>query len=120
MSPKITIKEDYILVEPKVNDYWEIWEAVGRLLNISEYPDQNDIWVFHEGPINLVYDDLYKLRDFIKEYYPENAARSKTAMVVASGLHASLAEAFAQIAKDLPYEIKVFSDIKSAKDWIRE
>jgi hypothetical protein len=30
------------------------------------------------------------------------ATRSKTAMVVVSGLHASLAELFAQIAKDLP------------------
>jgi hypothetical protein len=66
------------------------------------------------------YADLYKLKEFIKENYPVKATRSKTAMVVASKLHASLAELFAQIAKDLPYEIKIFSDLRSAEDWITE
>ena len=118
MTPKLTIKKDYILIEPQENEYWEIWEAIGRLLKIPEYPDKNVIWVFHGGPIDLVYDDLYKLKDFINENYPENATRSKPAMVVVSGLHASLAESFAQIAKDLPYEIKVFTDLQSAEEWI--
>jgi hypothetical protein len=120
MAPKLTIKKDYILVEPQRNEYWEIWETIGRLIKMPEYQDKNDIWVFHEGPIDIVYDDLYKLRDFIEKNYPENATRSKTAMVVALGLHASLAESFALIAKDLPYEIKVFFDLQSAEDWITE
>ena len=120
MAPKITDKKDYILVEPQENEYWEIWEAIGRLLKMPEYPDKNDIWIFHEGPLDLVYDDLYKLRDFIKENYPQNTTRSKTALVVESGLQKAMAESFAQIAIDLPYEIKVFSDIQSAEDWIAE
>ena len=120
MAPKITIKKDYILVEPQANSYWEIWEAVGRLLKMPEYPDKNVIWVFQESPINLVYDDLYKLKDFIQENYPANATRSKTAMVAVTGLHSSLVELFAQIANELPYEIRVFSDMQSAEEWIVE
>lgn len=120
MAPRLTIKKDYILFEPQANAYWEIWEAIGRLLKMPEYLDKNVIWVFHESPINLVYDDLYKLRDFIQDNYPDKATRSKTAMVVVSGLHTGIAESFAQIAKDLPWEIRVFSNIRSAEEWIAE
>jgi len=70
MTSVLTIKNDYILIEPQENDYWEIWVAVGRLLKIPEYPDKNVIWVFQEGPIDFAYDDLYKLKDFIRENYP--------------------------------------------------
>jgi len=38
MTPKMTIKKDYILIKPQENEYWEIWEATGRLLKIPEYP----------------------------------------------------------------------------------
>jgi hypothetical protein len=61
---------------------------------------------------------LYKLKEFIKENYPEGVSRNKTAIVVASELLASLAELFSQIAKDLPYEIKVSYDMQLAEDWI--
>ena len=118
MAPKLTIKKDYILVEPQENDYWVIWETVGRLLKIPEYPDKNAVWVFQDRPLNLDYADLHNLKEFIKKNYPEGATRSKTAIVVTSELHTSLAELFAQIAKDLPYEIRVFSDMQAAEDWV--
>ena len=120
MASKITIERDYILVEPKENDYLEIWEAVCRLIKMPEYPDKNVIWLFREGPVKLAYDDLYNFKEFIEKNYPESATRTKTAMVVGSGLQAGLAQLFAQIAEDLPYEIKVFSDLQSAEDWIAE
>lgn len=44
--------------------------------------------------------------------------RNKTAIVVASGVQAAIANFFIQIAKDLPFEIKVFSDFQAAEDWI--
>jgi hypothetical protein len=53
VAPKLTIKKDYILAEPHENDYWEIWETVGKLLRIPEYPYKNVIWVFQDRPINL-------------------------------------------------------------------
>ena len=119
MAPSLTIKKEYIMVEPQTNEYWEIWEAIGRLIKMPEYPDKNVVWLFKDNPVQISYDDLYKLKDFIKDNYPANATRSKTAIVVESALHASLAESFALIAEDLPYEIKVFVDVKTAETWIK-
>ena len=121
MSPKITIKKDYILLEPKDGtDYWEIQGGVARLFYVPGIPDKNRIWVFREGPENLSYDYLNKLRDFIKENYPRDATLNKTALVVESGFQSHMAESFQQIAKDLPFEIRVFSDFQSAEDWVKE
>ncbi len=121
MPAEITVKKDYILVEPSEVDYWEIWQGIGEELKLPEFSKKNDIWVFHEGQIKLTYDDLYRLKDFIYENYPENAQRTKTALVVESGIQAALAESFGQIAADeLPFEIQVFTDFKSAEQWVKE
>jgi hypothetical protein len=121
MPPKITIKKDYILVEPSEVDYWEIWVSIGAELNSPDFPEKNDIWIFHDGPVKLTYVDLYRLKDFIKENYPENANRNKTAIVVESGLQSAMAETFGQIAaEDLPFEVGVFTDFKLAEEWVKE
>ncbi|MHA1940781.1 MAG: hypothetical protein ACW97P_03545 [Candidatus Hodarchaeales archaeon] len=120
MAAIITSKKDYILVEPTEGvDYLEIWEGFARILIMPEYLVNNDIWVFHEGPIRLSYGDLYKIRDFIKKHYPENSTRNKTAIVVEKGFQKGLAEVFANIVEDLPFEMKVFSDIQSAELWVK-
>ncbi len=120
MAPKITVKEDYILVEPKEVDYWEILEGIVQVLNLPEFSEKNDIWLFNNVPIKLAYDDLYKFKDHLEEIYPENENGNKTAIVVDSGVQEALALFFIQIAKDLPFEINVFSDLKTAEDWIRK
>ena len=120
MALKITNNKDYILVEPTEGiDYWDIWEGFARMLIMPEYLVKNDIWVFHEGPMKLSYGDLYKIRDFIKKHYPKNTTRNKTAIVVETGLQKGLAEVFTDIVEDLPYEMKVFSDIQSAEHWVK-
>ena len=118
MAPKITVNTDYILVEPKEVDYWEIWEGVGKLRNLPEFSEKNRIWVFNESQIKLKYDDLYKLKDYIKEIYPENMTRRKTALVVKTGPQSAMALLFSQIAENLPLKIKVFTDFQAAESWI--
>ena len=121
MSPKITIKEDYILVEPEAGvDFREIQKGVARLFYVKEIPDQNRIWLFREGPQNLTYDDLPKLKDIIKEYYPEDSQIHKTALVVESGAQSGLAEAFTKIAEELPQTFRVFASLADAEAWIKE
>ena len=67
MSPKITVKEDYILVEPaEGTDLREIQKGLARLFYVKGIPKQNRIWVFREGPRNLSLDDLPKLLDIIE------------------------------------------------------
>jgi hypothetical protein len=121
MPPKITVKKDHILVEPSGVDYWEIWEGIGAEINLPEFPEKNDIWVFHDGPVKLTYVDLYRLKDFIQENYPEKVNRNKTAIVVESGIQKAMAESFGQIAaEDLPFEVKVFADLQLAEEWVNE
>jgi hypothetical protein len=121
MSPKITIKENYILVEPKEGfDLREIQQGVARLFYVKGIPEQNRIWVFREGPQNLSYDDLHKLKDVIKENYPKDARIKKTAIVAESESQSSLAEAFTKIAEDLPQQFKVFSNLADAEAWVEK
>ena len=121
MAPKITIKKDYILVEPTEGiDLREIQQGVARLFYVEGIPEQNRIWVFREGPLNLSLEDLPKLRDIIEENYPSDARINKTAIVVESGVQADLAEAFTQIAVDLPQQFRVFSNLADAEAWIKQ
>ena len=119
MSPKITIKEDYIVVEPEVGtDYREIQRGVARLFYSDKIPKKNRIWVFREGPEEFSDDDLLRLKFIIKENYPNDTKVNKTAIVVASELQLNMAETFAQIAADIPQTFKVFSNFADAEDWV--
>jgi hypothetical protein len=120
MSPEITIKKDYVLIEPKKGtDYSEIHRGVARLFYVDEIPEKNRIWVFREGPEKFSYDDLQKLRDIIKENYPAGHKINKTAIVIESDFQSSMAESFRKVAKDLPFEIRIFHDIHDAEDWVK-
>ena len=121
MPPQITIKKNYILVEPKEGfDFREIQQGVARLFYVKGIPEQNRIWVFREGPENLSVDDLDKLKALVKEYYPADASIRKTAIVVETDQQAALAESFTKISKDLPQDFKVFSNLQDAEDWVKE
>jgi hypothetical protein len=121
MSPKITIKENYILVEPKEGiDLREIQQGVARLFYVKGIPKQNRIWVFREGPQNLSLDDLPLLRDVIKENYPKGARINKTAIVVESESQSTIAKAFTKFAEDLPQQFKVFSNLADAEAWVKK
>jgi hypothetical protein len=120
MSPEITIKKDYILIEPKDGtDYSEIQRGVARLFYVDEIPGKNRIWVFREGPEKFSIEDLPRLRDMIRDNYPNGHNINKTAIVIESEFQSSMAESFSQIAKDFPFEIRVFSDFQAAEEWVR-
>jgi hypothetical protein len=77
MGPKITIKKDYILVEPQVYEFQEIIGCIARLFNMPENLEKNVIWLFEEGSLKITYDELYKIKDFVKENLPENEKPDK-------------------------------------------
>ena len=121
MSPQITIKKDYILIEPKEGaDYREIQQGLARLYFVEGMPEQNRIWKFRKEPGNLSFDDLNRLKSMVKDYYPADASIRKTAIVVESDPQKSSAESFVKIAEDLPQEFKVFSNLADAEDWVKE
>ncbi len=119
MLPEITIKEDYILIEPLEPEFWEVYLSLGKLLKMPEYRYKNVIWKFNEGPLRITYDDLYRIKGLLEENYPENVKlNKKAALVVAGGLHAAMATEYTKIAADFPVEFKVFSDLAAAEKWI--
>ena len=77
MEPKITIREHYVLIEPREAEYWEIVQSLGRLLKIPEFPYKNVIWNFDAGSLKITYEELYKITDFIKENEPEEIKPDK-------------------------------------------
>jgi hypothetical protein len=127
MEPALKHKEviiserDYILIIPPDGlDFWEILSAVGRLLTMREFQLKNAIWVFSEGPVDFLYRDLFRLKEFVKNHYPANAKAKKTAIVAGTDMQLRLAQSYANISPDLPRRIRVFTDFKSAEDWVRE
>ena len=76
--------------------------------------------VFREDQENFSYDDLYRLKELIKENYPKNVKINNTAIVIESGFQSKMAESFKQITEDLHFEIQVFFDFQAAEDWVKE
>jgi len=121
MSPEIIVKKDYILIKPKATaDFWEIQRGIARLFYVPEIPKKNRIWLFRESAQKLTENDLYKIRDIIKENYPEDSGINKTAIVVESELQSNMAEAFARITQDMPHEFRVFSNLAEAESWVKK
>jgi hypothetical protein len=121
MSPEITVKKDYILIEPRAGaDFWEIQRGIARLFYVREIPRKNRIWLFHEGPQKLTEDDLDKIRDTLKKNYPDDSEINKTAIVIEAGLDSNLIHAFARFTKDLPHEFRVFTNLKEAESWVKK
>jgi len=121
MTSKIILEseKDYILVEPKAGNYWEICECLGRELKVPEYPDKNAIWSFPDVPLKLIYDELYKIREILCNNYPKNAKPDrKVAIVAQTGLHMALAKEYVKIVEDLPIKFQLFSDLSSAEEWV--
>lgn len=121
MAPQITIKKDYILIEPKAGiGFREIQQGLARLYFIEGMPEQNRIWIFREGPQNLAKEDLSRLKNMVRDYYPADASIRKTALVVQSEQQAAVAESFIKIAEDLPQKFKVFTNLAHAEAWVNE
>ena len=121
MTLKITDKEDYLLVEPSEGmDYWEILEAIPAVFLMPQFKDKDDIWVFRKGQMKTHYSDLHVLKGVAEKPHPEESIGRKTAIVTETDLQQGLASMYSDIAKDLPREIKVFSDLKLAEDWIKQ
>jgi len=116
---EIIAEKGYILVIPATGiNFWEIFITVGKLIPMPEFADMDDIWVFREGSVDFVDSDFHKLKDFGTQYCPENAKGRKTAIVVASGFQHDLAKRYVDIGNPHPRRIRVFSDFKTAEDWI--
>jgi hypothetical protein len=87
---------------------------------MPEFKDKNDVWVFKDGQMKMLFSDLYNIKDSVEKLYPKDSKAKKTAIVTETGVQNSLATLYSDIGKDLPREIRVFSDLESAINWIKQ
>jgi len=119
MSLKFTNYDDYILIESQTGmDYWEIMEGIPKLISMPEFKNKNDIWAFTSDRIKMAYTDLYAIKNLVEEICPKNSKGTKTAIVVRNGFQKTYGILYSDICKYLQREISVFSDLKSAENWI--
>jgi len=88
-------------------------------MSIPEYPDKNCVYDFREAIIEFSGYNIPNLINHIKTLYPKNAKRSKTAIVISSGVQKAIAEIFIDFAKNLPYQLKIFNHLESAENWVK-
>ena len=120
MALNIIKRDDYILVECSAGiNYWEILNGIFQICSTPEFRYINDIWIFKDGPVKLLFSDLYQIKNTAEKLCPEHSSVLKTAIVTETGIQKSLATMYADICKDRPREIGVFSDLNSAEDWIK-
>ena len=118
---EITPKENYILVKPPPGvDFWGIYATIGKLVQMPEYQDKNDIWLFREGSMNLTFSEFQTLKEFSRKSIPKSARGKKTAIVVSTGFQSGVAEQFVADGEKYAREIRIFSDFKDAEDWVTE
>ena len=119
MSLKFTNYDAYILIESQTGmDYWEIIEGIPKLISTPEFKNKNDIWEFKSDQIKMSYTDLQKIKNLVEKICPKNSKGTKTAIVVRSDLQKTYGILYSDICNDLQREIRVFSDLKSAENWI--
>lgn len=119
MPLKITIKENYILIESSAGMvYWDIIEGILKLFAMPEFRNKNDIWLFKNGQLKMMYSDLHNIKDMAEKLYPDGSKGTKTAIVTQTAVQHSLAALYSDLAEGLPRKVKVFPDLRSAKAWI--
>ena len=82
---------------------------------MPEFKDKNDIWLFKDGQMKMLYTELHNIKNSVEQFHPKGFKGKKTAIVTETGVQHSLATLYSDIGKDLPREIRVFSDLKSEK-----
>ncbi len=118
---EITNKKCYILVETTDGtNFGDIMKGIVNLFTMSAYQEKNDLWLSRNGHPDFLYSDLHEIKNFADEHYPKTATAQKTTVVVETELQRELANEYAQIGKDLPREIRVFPNLKSAEEWVTE
>jgi len=120
LTEQITIKNDYILIEPDEFDLLELICLIGNLLALPEFKSKPNIWILREEVKNLSYSDLLKLKEFSKKNFPESITHHKTAFVAESVYQRAMADAYRGISIEMPVKYKVFSSLEDAEEWVRE
>ena len=91
--------------------YQDIKEAIEEEMTRDDYASMNDIWQFDD---RMVFLKSYQFKEIVKDLlkrYPQQASRTKTAIVASSGISRAFAQYWIELAEILPYEIQIFMSL---------
>lgn len=98
--------------------YPQVVSAVEETMAREDYSRLNDIWVLDGKLVDIRLDQFDLIVQAVQKVYPSNAKRSKTALVASSGFIEAIAREFLKAADSLPQELRLFSNLDEAKDWV--
>lgn len=111
--------KEYIQIEALgSNTLTDFITSIIELFGMPDYKHRNDIWILGDKFLDLTFEQLGTITDFIAANYPSGATRTKAALVAAPGLNRSFAELWVGTAGDLPFATGVFSTLDQAVDWV--
>lgn len=98
--------------------YQAFKDAIEEELARDDYLHMNDIWQFDNCILSVAHNQFHNIVSDIFQLYPQQATRTKTAIVTSSGVSRALVLFWTEIAESLPYEIQSFMSLDEAKVWI--
>ena len=111
---------DHLIVtfEDNVNSCM-IQAIISHLTSMKDYPDTNDIWMIgpHHADIRLG-----ELETMVQEFRcrcPNDAKRTKTAIVAEQEMTQTIFELWAYALKHrVAFDIRIFSELEEAESWM--
>ena len=84
----------------------------------SDFYYRNSIFVYSSGIFDLQVDQLELITQYILTTFITTSHPLKSAIVVPPGFNTSIVELWAESANRLPYELKIFSALWAAEEWV--
>ena len=100
-----------------VASFDDVIAAIKDAFSQPNYFEKNNIFVFPSEFIEVKANELEMVTQFILKNIQTNLVTIKSAVVVPPGFNMAIVELWATAADRLPYDLKIFSDLKFAEDW---
>ena len=91
--------------------------AIKDAFSQSDFFVKNNIFIFSSEFMEVKAEELEMITQFILKNFQTNLVTIKSAVVVPPGFNMAIVELWATAANRLPFDVKIFSDLKSAEDW---
>ena len=118
--PAISDAGEYLVVQVEGKTAQDIVETLKAAYRYPEYHQRNALWSFRNNHFEVSLEQLKLVTEFIRANYPDDAPRTRRAIVVSPGLTAGFAEVWASWNSDLPYDVRVFYSEAEATAWLRD
>ncbi len=120
----ISVEDDFVFLRIRPGNTIDadlILSMLADLYSYEAYQSETEggLWIFCGCHVDLKYEDLKKIRDFIDAKYDPNWSHKYTAFVVDRDTQYGFARMYDTMADRLPTVVKIFREEQPARDWLR-